>query len=98
MTATRTTSSASARLDLRLDPEHKALIERAAEYEGQTVTGFVIATLVREARRIVDAREITRLSDVDRDRFLDLLANPPGPTPALERAARRHRELISRSE
>lgn len=33
----------------------------------------------------------TPLSDRDRDRFLELLAAPPGPTPHLEAAAARHR-------
>jgi hypothetical protein len=31
------------------------------------------------------------LSDRDRDRFLELLANPPAPTPALKAAAARHK-------
>jgi uncharacterized protein (DUF1778 family) len=31
------------------------------------------------------------LSDRDRDRFLSLLANPPAPTPALKKAASRHK-------
>ena len=31
------------------------------------------------------------LSDRDRDHFLELLANPPAPTPALKRAADRHK-------
>jgi len=31
------------------------------------------------------------LSDRDRDVFLDLLKNPPAPTPALKKAAARHR-------
>jgi uncharacterized protein (DUF1778 family) len=31
------------------------------------------------------------LSDRDRDCFLELLANPPAPTPALKKAAARHR-------
>ena len=31
------------------------------------------------------------LSDRDRDRFLDLLANPPAATPALKKAAARHK-------
>ena len=33
----------------------------------------------------------TRLSDRDRDRFLELLANPPAPTAALKRAAARYK-------
>ncbi len=33
----------------------------------------------------------SRLSDRDRDRFLDLLANPPAPPKALRGAAARHK-------
>lgn len=85
-------------MDFRLDPEHKALIERAAAYAGETVTGFAVSTLVREARRVLEEHEVTTLSDLDRDRFLDLLDHPPAPTEALRSAARRHREVIVRSE
>lgn len=31
------------------------------------------------------------LSDKDRDRFLSLIMNPPAPTPALKKAASRHK-------
>jgi uncharacterized protein (DUF1778 family) len=31
------------------------------------------------------------LTDRERDRFLELLANPPAPTPALKKAAARHK-------
>jgi hypothetical protein len=31
------------------------------------------------------------LSDRDRDRFLDLLANPPAPPPSLKKAVARHK-------
>ncbi len=86
------------RLDFRLDPEHKLLIERAAAYRGETVTGYAISTLVREAQRVIREHEVITLTDRDRDRFLELLANPPEPTEALRRAARRHQELIASSE
>lgn len=33
----------------------------------------------------------SQLSDRDRDRFLDLLANPPAPTASLKKAAARHK-------
>lgn len=38
---------------------------------------------------LVFAEESAPLSDRDRDRFLSLIANPPAPTPALEKAASR---------
>lgn len=87
-----------ARLSLRLDARLKALIERAAGYSGETVTSYVIATLLRDARLVVREHEIVVLSDRDRDRFLALLDEPPVPSAALKRAARRHRDLISRDE
>ena len=86
------------RMDFRLNPDHKALIERAAAYSGETVTGFAVSTLVREARRVLEEHETTTLSDRDRDRFVDLLDHPPPPIEALRRAARRHGEVIVRSE
>jgi len=91
-------SVAKERVDFRLDPEHKALIERAAAYRGETMTGYAISTLVREAQRVVREHEVVTLTDGERDRFLELLDNPPTPTDALRRASQRHRELISESE
>ena len=85
-------------MDFRLDPEHKALIERAAAHSGETLTGFAVSTLVREARRVLEEHEITTLSDRDRDRFLSALERPRSPTEALRRAADRHAEVIVRSE
>lgn len=35
---------------------------------------------------------VTPLSDRDRDRFLEVLMNPPAPNAALRRAARRYRK------
>lgn len=86
------------RMDFRLDGDQKALIERAAAYSGETLTGFAISTLVREARRVIQEQEVTTLTDRDRDRFLELLDNPPPATDALRRAAKRHHQLIVRSE
>ena len=89
---------ASERMDFRVDPEQKELIARAAMYSGETVTGYAISTLVREARRVIREHEVTVLSNEDRDIFLRLLENPPEPNEALRRAAQRHSELITGSE
>lgn len=86
------------RMDFRLASEHKELIEKAAAYSGESLTGFAVSTLVTEARRIVREHEAIALSAPDRERFLALLDRPPAPADALRRAARRHRDLISRSE
>jgi len=86
------------RMDLRLEPEHKDLIKRAAAYSGESITNFAVSTLVSKARRVVREHETTTLTAADRDRFIALIDNPPKPNQALRRAAKSHRELISRSE
>ena len=83
-------------LEVRLPHDHKMLIEEAAELSGQTVDSFIVSTVVEAARRAVDANQRIRLSDRDRDRFLELLENPPEPNDRLKQAAQWHKEHIVR--
>lgn len=46
---------ADARLDLRLDPEDKRLIEEAAASQRVSVTRFVVEAGVRRAREVIGA-------------------------------------------
>lgn len=85
---------ADARLNFRIDPQIKQMIERAAEYSGETITSYAVATLVRDARRVIEEHEMTVLTDAGRDAFLDLLDNPPAPNKALRNAAARYREMV----
>lgn len=89
-----TATETEARLNFRLAPEVKALIERAARYSGETVTSYAVSTLVRDARKVVQEHEVTTLSERDWALFASLLDAPPPPSEALRRAARRHREVI----
>jgi hypothetical protein len=45
--------AADARLDLRMDPADKRLIEEAAASQHVSVTRFVVEALVRRAREVV---------------------------------------------
>ena len=49
--------AAVARLELRIDPEQKRLIEAAAAAGHQSVSAFVVEALVRRARSVVTGRE-----------------------------------------
>jgi uncharacterized protein (DUF1778 family) len=80
------------RLDIRLKPDTKDLIQQAAELRNETLTQFVISTLSEAAEKVVAAHERTVLSDRDRDLFLKLLDAPPKPNKALKTAAMRHRK------
>lgn len=83
-----------ARINVRLPRELKRIIEDAATALGQTVTEFAIATVIREARRVLKDVQITRLSNRDRNRFLKALDDADAkPNAALKAAARRYGKL-----
>lgn len=49
--------AATARLELRIDPEDKLLIEEAAAAEQQSVTSFVVEALRIRARAVLGGRD-----------------------------------------
>ena len=91
-----TRSAQTERLDVRLSPENKELIAQAADILGLNLSSFTVATLVEEARKVVDSRAVVRMSNEDRETFLALLDNPPEPADALKRAVKRHRGSVAR--
>lgn len=93
-----TQASTIARLEARLPAEVMALLKRAAEIEGRTLTDFVVAAAHEAAKRTIEDSEVIRLSVADSCRFADALLNPPEPAPALRRAGERYRKLIAGSE
>jgi uncharacterized protein (DUF1778 family) len=87
----------TARLEARITPDLQALLKRAAELEGRSVSDFVITAAQEAAERRVEQAQVIRLSLEDQRAFVDAILNPPEPTPGLRRAFRLHRELIKES-
>ena len=88
------TQQTTSRLEARLPNEVHALLKRAAEIEGRTVTDFVVSAAREAAYRTIEATEIIRLSAEDQRQIAEALLNPPEPTPALRKAFQRRRELL----
>jgi uncharacterized protein (DUF1778 family) len=85
----------SERVALRLaaDPNH--LIEPAAIGSGLTVSGFILGSTSRQAREVLRETTVIELSRRDRDRFLAALNDDEAkPSPALRRAAKRHKPIL----
>ena len=79
------------RLDLRLSPEHKRLIERAAATRGHhSVSGFAAVELIEIARAILEESDVLTLSNRDWDRFVEIL-DENEPNEALASAAKAYR-------
>jgi uncharacterized protein (DUF1778 family) len=87
----------SARLEARIHPELRALIQRAADLEGRKVTEFVTTALQTAAQRAIAESQVLRIAAADQLRFAQALIAPPAPTPALKRAFVRRRTLIAES-
>lgn len=85
------TPARDARLDFRLQSEHKRLIEQAAVASGQTLSEFALSRLIDAARETVDRATTTHLSQRDREVFLARISADAEPTEALQAAADRYR-------
>lgn len=75
----------SARINLRVSPSAKALIERAAAIMGSTVSSFMLQNAYEAASRVVADNDTILLSQADFEAFIAACENPPEPTEALIR-------------
>ena len=93
------TSPSTARLEARISTDLHAMLKRAAEMQGRTMTDFVVAAVQDAAQRAIEQAEVMRLSLADQACFAQALLSQPQPSPALQRAfARRSQLLRSGSE
>ena len=79
-----------ARLEARLPASVYALLKRAAELKGRSITDFVVSAAQDAAQRVIEDDGIIRLSADDQARFAQALLNPPAPAAALKKAMRHH--------
>ena len=89
--------SKTARLEARITPNLQALLKRAAELEGRSVTDFVVCAAQEAAERRIEQAHMIRLSLADQTAFAESLLNPSEPTAALQRSFLRHHALIDAS-
>jgi uncharacterized protein (DUF1778 family) len=80
------------RIDVRLRPEQKSEIERAAHIKGLTVTDFIVQNAVASARQAIREYETWTLDRPDAEIFAAALAEPVMLGPQLALAAKRYRE------
>ncbi|HTU52690.1 MAG TPA: DUF1778 domain-containing protein [Acetobacteraceae bacterium] len=84
----------TARIEARIAPEALAVVKRAAELQGRSVSDFVVAAAQAAAQRTIEETQIIRLSVEDQRAFAEAILNPPPPNAALKRAAQAYRALI----
>ncbi|MDJ1174416.1 DUF1778 domain-containing protein [Roseofilum capinflatum] len=93
--ATKTHKTSSARLEARISQETKALVQKAADLEGRTLTDFVVASVQAAAYKVIEEHQTLKLSIEDSEAFVDAILNPPKPNEALKSAALRYKQTMS---
>ena len=78
----------TARIEARIAPEVLAVVKRAAEIQGSSVSDFVVNAAREAAARTIEQTQIIRLSVEDQRTLAEAILDPPPPAPALLRAAR----------
>jgi uncharacterized protein (DUF1778 family) len=84
----------SARLEARVPVEVHALLKRAAEIEGRSLTDFVVSAARDAAQRTLEEHSLLQLSLEDQERVALAILSPPEPAAALRRAFARRHELF----
>jgi uncharacterized protein (DUF1778 family) len=78
------------RFDLRMSAEIKALVARAAEVTGMTMSAFMIESVRERATKLLEENERITLNNEAHNMLMDMLANPPEPVEPLRRAAKKY--------
>lgn len=80
-------SNRSDRINLRVDPETKDLLKRAAAVENRTVTSFILNAARLRAETVLEPTDRLTLTNEEFRRFLDEVESSPDVSEALRRAA-----------
>lgn len=92
----KATRKARERIDVRLRPEQKTDIERAASIKGLTVTDFIIQNAVTNAKQTIREYESWTLERPDAEIFAAALMEPAALGPKLTQVAKRYKERFIR--
>ena len=85
----------TARVEARIAPDALAVVRRAAELQGRSISDFLVAAALKDAHQTIEDAQIIRLSVDDQQRFAEMLLNPPPLAPAMRRALKARKRLIA---
>lgn len=88
----------TARVEARIAPDALAVVRRAAELQGRSISDFLVAAALKDAHQTIEDAQIIRLSVDDQQRFAELLLDPPPLAPAMQRALKARKRLIADSK
>lgn len=94
--ASKERNARSERVQARISPDTKRLLERAASLRGVSLSDFVVSSAYDAATRTVKEHQVIALSARDSEAFARALLSPPAPNDALKRARERYARKVQR--
>lgn len=85
-----------ARLEVRISPAQKGVLQRAAALSGCTLWEFVVASAHEAASKVIEDHELIRLSRAEQAAFVKSLLAPRAPGAALRKAAAAYKKRFGR--
>ena len=95
-TATTVDNSRGARLEARISPTRKSVLQRTAALSGRTLSEFVVASAQEAASKVIENHELIRLSRAEQTAFVKTLLAPPAPGSALRKAVAIYKKRFGR--
>ena len=89
------TENNSKRINLRVKSSAKSLIERAAGFEGKTVSHFILTSALERAEKTVQEHEMMTLNAKNSRAFFDALAAPMRFNRKLTAAFKEHDKRVT---
>lgn len=83
------------RINLRLQESAKKTLERAASFEGETVSQFILNSALAHAEKTIREHEVISLKASDAEAFFDALSKPVRFNKKLAAALESHEQRIT---
>ena len=80
------------RIEARVTPQTKALIQQAADIESSTLADFLSKSAQTAAQAVISKHNVLKLNAEDSRAFIDAILNPAEPNEALKEVARRYKQ------
>jgi uncharacterized protein (DUF1778 family) len=82
------------RIEAKVTPETKALIQQAADIESSTLADFLSKSAQAAAQQTIANHNVLKLSAEGSKAFAEAILNPKEPTQKLKDAMKRHQQVI----
>lgn len=83
------------RINLRLKHSAKKALERAASFEGKTISNFILTSALAHAEKTIHQHEVMSLNNRDSEAFFDALAKPAHFNKKLAAAFEEHEQRVT---